>query len=444
MVELAQSKGRIIVIDDERGRAEAEATALRKLGYVASTSNIEHALERQREDLAEVAVCHLDGQGLALTRRLTEAGVPVVLTAQELNTEQAVAALRSGARDLVTEPVEEGLLVEALERLCGGLRRDTQRLEWIGESPAMQQLAGIVARVARGDAPVFLCGESGTGKELVANAIHVGGPRHDAPFVAVNCAAVPGSLLESELFGHTRGAFTDARSERRGLFSQANGGTLFLDEIGELPLELQPKLLRALQERKVRPLGSTREIAFDARLITATNSDLELAVREHRFREDLFYRINVVRIDLPPLRDRRSDVLPLAERFLARAATRTGRTVSKLSEAAADRLLAWSWPGNVRELENCMESAVAMAHTDEIQLEDLPARLRESTAVESALPASRIDQLVTLEELNHRYLHRVLRTLSGNKTKTAEVLGIDRRTLYRMLARETAPPPPPP
>lgn len=440
------SRGRVLVVADELQRAEARATALRSQGFTASASLPSTALDRQKEEDVDVALCHLDGIDLDLTRRLAEAGLPVILTAQSASVELAVAALRSGARDLVSEPIDEVVLAQTLERLCRqrGGRTRLPHPHRVGDSTSMRRVAALVSRVANGDAPVLLCGESGTGKELAAHAIHAEGPRRHAPFIVVNCAAVPGPLLESELFGHARGAYTDARAERKGLFLQAEGGTLFLDEIGELPLELQPKLLRALQERKVRPLGGNGEIAFDARLITATNRDLEGAVRDRHFREDLYYRVNVVRIDLPPLRERQGDVLPLAQHFLEHIAHRHGRPVARLSEAAADRLLSYDWPGNVRELENCIESALALARfEDEIGVDDLPARIRGAvTPTDLALPSARADQLVTLEELNRRYLHRVMRALNGNKSRAAEVLGVDRRTLYRMLAREVRTPAP--
>ena len=247
----------------------------------------------------------------------------------------------------------------------------------VGNSPAIRTTIEMVHRVANSDATVLITGESGTGKELVARAVHNLSPHRDKPFIAVNCAAMPAPLLESELFGHVRGAFTDAKTSRSGLFVQAGSGTIFLDEIGEMPLEMQVKLLRVLQERRVRPVGGDEEIPIDARVVTATNRDLEHEVEERRFREDLFYRINVVAIPVPPLRDRAGDILVLAQHFIRRAALRSKKDVRGIGEHAARFLLGYDWPGNVRELENSMERAVALCKLDQITVDDLPAKLLE-------------------------------------------------------------------
>ena len=282
---------------------------------------------------------------------------------------------------------------------------------------------------------MLIHGETGTGKELIARAIHDRSRRKDGPFVAINCASIPANLLESELFGHERGAFTDAKQQRMGLFLQANGGTLFLDEIGELPLEVQPKLLRSLQERKVRPVGSNKETPFDARVLTATNRVLEDEVYERRFREDLFYRINVVKIDVPPLRERGGDVLHLARHFLKQYATRHGKVDLDLTAAAAEKLMSYSWPGNVRELENCVDGAVALARADRIELDDLPEKVRTFRPEKFVVSANQPEEIVTIDELERRYILRVLSLVGGNKSRAAQVLGFDRRTLYRKLER---------
>jgi two-component system, NtrC family, response regulator AtoC len=280
---------------------------------------------------------------------------------------------------------------------------------------------------------VLVTGETGTGKELVARALHDRGPRKAGPFVGLNCAAVPEPLLEAELFGHVRGAFTDASRARAGLFTRANGGTLFLDEIGELPLALQPKLLRALQERKVRPVGSDDEVPFDARVMTATNRDLESAVDENRFREDLFFRINVIHVGLPPLRARGGDVLLLAQHFVDRYAGQAGKAVSGISAAAAERLLAYAWPGNVRELENCIERAIALTEFEKIAVDDLPEKIRNYRRSHVLVASDDPTELVPLEEVERRYILRVMEAVGGNKTEAAQVLGVGRRTLYRKL-----------
>jgi transcriptional regulator with PAS, ATPase and Fis domain len=290
-----------------------------------------------------------------------------------------------------------------------------------------------VTRISDGDATVLITGESGTGKELVARAVHNLGPRKDEPFVAVNCGAVPANLLESELFGHVKGAFTDARRDRPGLFVQAGAGTIFLDEIGEMPLDMQVKLLRVLQERRVRPVGGDEEHAFSARVVCATNRDLETEVEEGRFRQDLFYRVNVVGIEVPPLRARGSDVVMLAQHFLRRIAERTHKDVSGISPEAARKLIDYDWPGNVRELENGMERAVALARTNEITLDDLPGKIRDHRSTRLVIEGDDPTELVTMAEMEGRYVRRVLEACGGNKTQAAKVLGIDRRSLYRRL-----------
>jgi two-component system response regulator HydG len=297
----------------------------------------------------------------------------------------------------------------------------------------MQKVYDLIERVADTDASVLIAGESGTGKELVARALHARSRRREGPFIAINCAAMPEALLESELFGHARGAFTDAKTPRAGLFANANGGTLFLDEVGELPLALQPKLLRALQERKVRPVGGDTEIAFDARLISATNHDLESMVEERRFREDLFYRLNVVHIPLPPLHDRGQDVLLLAQGFVEHYAQLFDRHVQGISPEAADKLLGYSWPGNVRELQNALERAVALTRHLEIAVEDLPDKLQNYRPSHVIIASDDPTELVPLAEVERRYTLRALDALGGSRSLTAQRLGLDRKTLYRKL-----------
>jgi len=292
-----------------------------------------------------------------------------------------------------------------------------------------------IQKAAPVDSTVLILGESGTGKELVAQALHRGGRRRDGPFVAVNCAAMPESLLESELFGHASGAFTDARGSRSGLFAQASGGTLFLDEIGELPLGLQPKLLRALQERVARPVGSDREIPFDVRLITATNRDLESAVEERRFREDLYFRIQVITIEVPPLRLRGNDVLLLASHFVEEFAAAAGKLVKGFTSGAAEKLRGYSWPGNVRELRHSIERAVALTRFEQLTVEDLPERVRSHRGTQILIASDDPSDLLPLEEVERRYILRVLEASGGNKTLASRILGLDRKTLYRKLER---------
>jgi len=358
----------------------------------------------------------------------------------------AIAAIRSGAYDFVTKPLEVDALALALERaiqhrrLSDEVRRLRQAVEetrrfgaLLGTSPAMRRMYELLDRIADSSASVLIAGETGTGKELVARALHERGRRKAGPFVAVDCASLPEPLLESELFGHVRGAFTDAHAVRRGLFVQANGGALFLDEIGDLPLALQAKLLRALQTRCVRPVGANEEVPFDVNLIAATNRDLESAVEEGRFREDLYFRINVIHVEMPPLRARGGDVLLLAQHFVDRYAAQAGKRVTGLSPEAAERLLAYVWPGNVRELENCIERAIALTRHETIGLDDLPEKIRGFQRSHVLVAGDDPSELAPLEEVERRYVLRVMEAVGGSKTLAARVLGIGRKTLYRKL-----------
>jgi two-component system response regulator HydG len=390
--------------------------------------------------------------GIAVCERVigTQPDVPVIVVTGMGSLDSAVAALRAGAYDFITKPVDVDLLQLSVDRAMAHrkLHDEVKRLrqatptppadELLGPSAAMAGVRDLIARVAASETSVLIHGETGTGKELVARGIHQASPRKSGPFVAVNCAAVPHTLIESELFGHARGAFTDARTERTGLFAQADGGTLFLDEIGDLPLETQPKLLRALQERKVRPVGANTEVPFDVRLVSATNRDLEYEVFQKRFREDLFYRINVVTIEVPPLRDRPGDVLALGQLFLARFAERAGKPALSLSATASEKLAAYAWPGNVRELENCIERAVALGRFNQLTIEDLPQKVRAYRGDQFVLSADDPTEVMTMDEVERRYIRRVLQLVGGNKSQAAHLLGFDRRTLYRKLARYEA------
>jgi len=368
--------------------------------------------------------------------------------------ESAIASIRAGAYDFVTKPFDPDDLVLTIERALkhGALREELKRLrravselrpfdDMLGESAAMKKIRDVISRVAETEATVLVTGESGTGKELVARAVHARSARASGPFVAINCAAMPESLLDSELFGHVKGAFTDARAARPGLFVKASGGTLFLDEIGEMPMGMQAKLLRALQERKVRPVGGDVEVAFDARIVAATNRDLEEEVEQRRFREDLFYRINVVHIHMPPLRQRDNDVLLLAQTFLQRCQASGPARVVGLKSAAAERLTSYPWPGNVRELQNCIERALALSQFDHIGIDDLPERIRNFNSSRIALESADPLTIVPMDEVERRYINKVLEALGGNKASAARLLGMDRRTLYRKLERwgSTAP-----
>jgi two-component system response regulator HydG len=439
----------VLVVDDDAGMCDMLAIHLRQRGFVVDTRGSAAAaleLAEQRDfDVVVTDVTMPDVGGVELCTQLVarHPKLPVILITAFGTMETAIEAMRAGAYDFLPKPFRIEHLVMAINRAAtlGRLEHRVQRLqravaptafgELVGTSPAMTELYGKLERIAASEAPVLVTGETGTGKELIVRAIHRGGARASGPLVAINCAAMPTALLESELFGHAKGAFTDARAAKQGLFVAANGGTLFLDEVGELPLELQPKLLRAIQERVVRPVGATEEVAFDARLITATNRDLEAMVDDGEFRQDLLFRINVVPLAIPALRERGGDVALLASHFLDRFASRAAKRIVGFTADAAQRLMAYGWPGNVRELENCIECAVALAANDHIAVADLPDKLRAFRPTVTDTTA-----LLTLDELERRHVRRVLEAVAGNKTAAARVLGIERRTLYRILQRD--------
>jgi two-component system response regulator HydG len=445
---------RVLVVDDDVSMCDLLADDLGRSGFDAvSRRSASAALEFLSTEDVDAIVTDLNMRGmngLELCERIVtnRPDVPVIVITAFGSLETAIRAIRAGAYDFITKPFEVDALVLALERAVRhrALQEEVKRLRraveercrfdgLLGESEAMKEVYDLLDRVVDSDAAVLITGESGTGKEVVAHALHHRGRRSAGPFMAINCAAMPEQLLESELFGHTRGAFTDARAARTGLFLEANGGTLFLDEIGDLPLALQPKLLRALQERVVRPVGGTEEVPFDVRLVASTNRDLETAVEEGRFREDLYFRINVIQVPLPPLRARGGDVLLLAQHFIEQHAARAEKRVTGLSPAAAERLVSYAWPGNVRELQNCIERAVALARYEEIVVDDLPERIRAYRGSYVVLAADDPSELVPLEQVERRYILRVVEAVGGNKTVAARVLGLDRTTLYRKLER---------
>ena len=444
---------RVLLVDDDRTLAETLALGLGKRGYEARVAtSAEAAFARALAEDIDVVVTDLrmpGGDGISLCDRIAanRPDLPVVVMTGFGSLEAAVAAIRAGAYDFISKPVQLDVLALAIDRAARTraltdevkrLRSDVARPssdDLVGNSAAMRKVQDLVARVADAEVSVLVTGESGTGKEVIAQALHRGSRRARGPFVAVNCSAMPEALLESELFGHVRGAFTDAREARTGLFAQAKGGTLFLDEIGDMPLTLQPKLLRALQERKVRPVGASSEVPIDVRILAATNRDLEAAIEEKRFREDLFFRLNVIQIALPPLRSRAGDVLPLAHHFLALFARRSGRAVTGIAQPAAEKIASYSWPGNVRELQNCMERAVTLARFEQIIVEDLPEKIRAYRSSHVLVTSDDPAELVPMEEVERRYIFRVLESVGGNKAAAARILGFERKTLYRKLER---------
>jgi two-component system response regulator HydG len=416
----------------------------------SSSSDVLDLVGQQEFDavVADVQMGHINGIDLCSRIATSYPHLPVIVITAFGNLETAVAAIRAGAHDFITKPFEIEKLSLRLERAIEHrwLREELKRLhsgvgpsrphDLLGASPAIEKVREMLSRIEESDATVLIMGETGTGKEVVARAVHQRSARSAAPFLAINCAALPESLLESELFGYARGAFTDAKIERAGLMTRAAKGTLFLDEIGDMPLALQPKLLRVLQERHVRPLGAADEVPFEARVIAATHRDLETAVDEGRFRQDLLFRLDVLRIELPPLRARGSDVLLFAQHFTKLLSARAGKRVSGISQGAAEKLLHYAWPGNVRELQNTIERAVALTQHEQLIAEDLPERIRSYGPAHVLVASQDPSELVPMEVVERRYIARVLESVAGNKTLAARILGFDRKTLYRKLERE--------
>jgi DNA-binding NtrC family response regulator len=445
---------RILVVDDDAASCKLLFDLFASQGWSAETAlTPEDALElaaREKFDLL-VSDINLEAKrsGIDLLRQL-RGQCPVILVTGFGTLDTTVTASREGAWDIISKPFKVEELINTVRR---ALERDTTRSEeavpyalsaqyestgLIGRSPAMLELYKEIARVAPARSTVLIMGESGTGKELVAQAIHRHSTRASGPFVPINCGALTETLLEAELFGHVKGSFTGATADRRGLWEEAKGGTLFLDEIGETSQAMQVKLLRALQEKEIRRVGATRNIKVDARVIAATNRDLEAEVEAGRFREDLFYRISFVTLKVPALRERRSDIPLLAEKFIRSASENAGRGPLRFREETVKILMAYDWPGNVRELEAAVEYAALRSHGSEIAPEDLPMKLQSAELREGSARspvAALYDDLPTLDELERRYLLHVLKEVGGNRTRAAEVMGIDRRTLYRMAER---------
>ncbi len=444
----------LMIVDDDAAMRQMLDSLFREQGFaVSDASSAAEALDMASElefdaVLSDIKMPGKSGIELVGELRQIRPDTPVVLMTAFGSIDSAVEAMRVGAFDYVTKPFEPEAVLLTIERAIErrALEEENRRLrravdqtssfgDLIGESPAMREIFALIRKVAHGRSSVLITGESGTGKEVVARTLHYHGSRADKPFVPINCTAIPEGLLESELFGHVRGAFTGAHASKRGLFEKANGGTLFLDEIGDMGLGLQGKLLRVLQDGEIRPVGGTQPTRVDVRIVAASNKDLQAAMEEEDFREDLFYRLNVIPIYIPPLRERPEDIPALVDAFLRKHSDGRRRSIAP---AAVERLKECSWKGNARELENVLERALALSDSDELGIEDLPlgsaGSSHENSGTDAALHCAARDRL-SLRELEERYIDEVLGLTNGNKVQAAKILGIDRKTLYRRAER---------
>jgi DNA-binding NtrC family response regulator len=447
-------KYRLLIVDDEADSREALAELAGRWGYeVQSAADGSEALRRAIEwhpdvILTDLVMPNMDGLWLLRALRAELPDCPVVLLTGRGTVQTAVQAIKEGAYDFIEKPLEISRLRVVLDRALEKketmrevqlLRRRLAALapgtDMIGSGPGMTRVFDLVKRVAPANASVVITGESGTGKEVVARAVHNLSPRKDKAFLALNCSAIPPTLIESELFGYERGAFTGADQRRLGNFELAHGGTLFLDEIGELPIEVQGKFLRVLEERKVRRLGGKSEVEVDVRVICATNRDLKEEIRKTRFREDLFFRLNVFNLHLPPLRERREDVPLLVQHFLEKFSGETGKHVQGVSPQAMDVLQNYAWPGNIRELRNTVERAMILVDGDLIGEEHLPPDMRPSRPETATL---RVALGAPLKDVEKEYILATLQKNGGNKARTAEILRISEKTLYNKLNRYAA------
>ena len=453
---------RILVVDDEESMRELLQIALGKDGHLITLADSGgkalELLDKSSFDLVISDIKMPDMSGVEVLRhaKQTDPGTPVIMITAYASAETAVEALRLGAYDYLTKPFKvdelKANIRNALERRklkeeVGHLKRELKRKHGLGNilgrSPKMLELFEHIRSVAVTNSTVLITGESGTGKELVARAIHVGSPRTSEPFVSINCGAVPETLLESELFGHLKGSFTGATTNHKGLFEVAHRGTIFLDEIAEMSPTMQVKLLRVLQEKRIRRIGATEELEVDARIIAATNKNLEEGVADKSFREDLYYRLNVIPIHLPPLRARREDIPLLAEHFITRASASMARRVTKISEEAMELLVAYDWPGNVRELENVIERAVALEPTNVILAERLPEKLREQAtrrsgaeiSADESFPDEGVDFSERVASVEKRLLSTAMERAGGVQTKAAKLLRMNLRSFRYLLQK---------
>jgi len=458
----AGKQASILIVDDDHEMTAVVCDVLREAGYEAvGASKGAEALALVKRECPDVLISDLrmsglSGHQLQLELKRVAPNLPVIIITAFGSIQTAVESMKLGAFDYITKPFsnDELLLVVSRALETGSLRQEVRRLRGelarsyglpniIATNPRMVAVIETLKQIADSPASVLLTGESGTGKDLLARALHFESSRRDGPFIPINCAALPEALIESELFGHVRGAFTDARQSRPGLFAAARGGTLFLDEIGEMPMGLQAKLLRVIEEKKVRQIGATEETSVDVRVVAATNADLERLLEQARFRSDLYYRLAAMTLVVPPLRERPEDLPLLLKHFLSRASAEAGKTPPEVEPEAAACLMRYRWPGNVRELHNVIQAAVLLCGDGKLKVKDLPARIAGIQTSPRLTIVDAVDRRLSLDRLEREYVRAILSSVNGNKREAAAILQIDRKTLYRKL-EEPKPDDPPP
>lgn len=449
---MTERQAKILVVDDDAEMSSAVCEVLQQTGYLAlgaqSGSEALEIVRREQPDLivSDLRMTEMSGHQLQQELQTIAPDLPVVIITAFGTIESAVESMKLGARDFITKPFSNKELLLVVSRALENrrLRQEVKQLRVelarsyglpniIAADPRMAAVLEMAERLADSLVTVLITGESGTGKDLLARAIHFSSPRREGPFIPINCAAIPENLIESELFGYAKGAFTDARQAKIGLFIAARTGTLFLDEVGEMPVPLQSKLLRAIEEKKIRPLGATEEIAVDVRILAATNTNLERALESGKFRPDLYYRLSTVTLAVPSLRERPADVPLLIKHFLSRASAEAGRSVPDVESQAMTRLLRYPWPGNARELQNAIQRGVILARNNVLTINDLPPKVAGLDFSAAKMLSEAVDKRISLDQLEHDYVRAVVDAVNGNKTEAANILRIDRKTLYRKL-----------
>jgi DNA-binding NtrC family response regulator len=442
----------IIVVDDDREMADVLRDVLTEAGYrVLSASSGKEALTHVKEQdpdllITDLRMSGMSGHQLQIELKRIAPSLPVIIITAFGSIPTAIESMKLGAFDYLTKPfgndelllvvsraLEDCKLRQEVRRLRSELARSYGLPNIIATDPKMIAVLGMIEQIADSSASVLITGESGTGKDLIARALHFSSARCAGPFIPINCAAIPESLIESELFGYVKGAFTDARQSKTGLFVAARGGTLFLDEIGEMPTLLQAKLLRAIEDKRIRPLGAIEEASIDVRIVAASNTDLDKAIAEGKFRSDLYYRLATITLAVPPLRERPQDVALLARHFLIRASAEAGKTVRELDPDALACLVRYRWPGNVRELQSAMQTGVILCRDSKLGVKDLPARVTGGGVPSAKILEDVVQRRLSLDQLEREYVRAVLESVNGNKTEASVILQIDRKTLYRKL-----------